>query len=252
MPKIVDYVGRFAFFELASFTLVRDHGVDRLSRHALAHVLATSVSTVRRLLSPEADLRHLALNEVTYRRRLRLTPASGATGPDAGVRLLMPLIPSVPAQVAEELVWWRLVIAAPTTASVPSDVARDVEVDDDGDEDAGPVHHRFAVANYGYVPSDVLGARIEPPRSAVSGDGELDVVVAARQLHEEDLADRLRTVVRVTAPGLDPPAVAHHAQVLHAVVDGLRVAVSLGRIRPDEAASLAREHVATVALSAPR
>ena len=249
MPKIVDYVGRFAFFELASFTLVRDHGVDRLSRHALAKVLATSVSTVRRLLSPEADLRHLALNEVAYRRRLRLTPATDATGPDTGARLLLPLIPSVPEHIAEELVWWRLVVAAPTTASLPSDVAAHV---DDDDEDAGPVHHRFAIATYGYVPSDVLSARIEPRRSAVSDDGELDVVVAARQAHDEDLADRLRTVVRVTAPGLDPPSVAHHAQVLHAVVDGLRVAVSLGRLRPDEAARLAREHVETIALSAPR
>ena len=42
MPKIVDYAGRFAFFELASFTFVRDHGVDHLSRNALARVLATS------------------------------------------------------------------------------------------------------------------------------------------------------------------------------------------------------------------
>ncbi|GIM62496.1 hypothetical protein Pve01_76720 [Planomonospora venezuelensis] len=40
MPKLVDYAGRFAFFELASFTLVRDHGVDRLSRHAMARVLS--------------------------------------------------------------------------------------------------------------------------------------------------------------------------------------------------------------------
>ena len=28
VPKIIDYGGRFAFFELAAFTLVRDHGVD--------------------------------------------------------------------------------------------------------------------------------------------------------------------------------------------------------------------------------
>ena len=114
------------------------------------------------------------------------------------------------------------------------------------------MHHRFAIATYGYVPSGVLGASIEPPRSATSGDGEADVVVAARQVHDEDLADRLHTVVRVTAPRLTPPAVDHHAQVLHAVVDGLRVAVSLGRLSPDEAASLARAHVATIALSAPR
>ena len=227
MPKIVDYAGRFAFFELASFTLVRDHGVDRLSRHALARVLATSISTVRRLLNPEADLRQLALNEVAYRRRRRLTPATAATGPDAGARLLLPLIPAVPEQVAEELVWWRLAIAAPTTASMPSDVTADLD-----DEDGGPLHHRFAVANHGYVPSDVLRASIDRPRSATSPDGELDVVVAARQAREDYLADRLEMAVRVAAPELDAQAVAHHAQVLHALVDGLGVAVSLGRMRP--------------------
>ncbi|WP_299927641.1 hypothetical protein [uncultured Nocardioides sp.] len=232
MPKLVDYAGRFACFELASFTLVRDHGVDRLSRHAMARVLATSISTIRRLLDPEADLRRLALNEVAYRRRRRLTPATRATGADAGARLLLPLIPSVPEQVAEELVWWRLVIAAPTTAAVPSDA----DIDDE-DEDGGPVHHRFVIANHGYVPPDVLHASIEPPRSATSPGGEVDVVVAARQQHDDDLA---------------AAAVAHHAQVLQVVVDGLGLAVSVGRLRPDEAASLARAHVARLTLTAPR
>ena len=248
MPKIVDYVGRFAFFELASFTLVRDHGVDRLSRHGLAKVLATSISTVRRLLNPEADLRQLALNEVEYRRRRRLVPPTTATGPDAGVRLLLPLVPSVSEQVAEELVWWRLAIAAPTTASLPSDTAADL-VDD---EDDGPLHHRFAIANYGYVPSDVLAARVVPSRPAISDDGELDVVVAARQVRDEALALRLEVVARVTAPDLAASEVTHHAQVLHALVDGLGVAVSVGRLRPEEAADLTRAHVAALALAAAR
>jgi hypothetical protein len=247
VPKIVDYVGRFAFFELASFTLVRDQGVDRLSRHALARALVISISTVRRLLNPEADLRKLALNEVAYRRRRRLTPATAATGPDAGARLLLPLIPSAPDQIAEELVWWRLVMAAPTTASLPSDVGADLD-----DEDSGPLHHRFAVATYGYVPPDVLRANIERPRSSMSDEGELDVVVAARLTHEEELAGRLETVVRVTVPELDGPAFAHHTQVLHALVDGLGVAVTVGRLRPDEAACLARAHVSTLALAAAR
>jgi hypothetical protein len=35
-------------------------------------------------------------------------------------------------------------------------------------------------------------------------------------------------------------------------VDGLGVAVSLGRLRPDEAGVLARAHVATLGLVAPR
>jgi hypothetical protein len=64
MPKLVDYQGRFAFFEQASFALVRDHGPQHLSRHRLAHVLGTSISTVRRLLNAESDLRRLVLAEV--------------------------------------------------------------------------------------------------------------------------------------------------------------------------------------------
>ena len=78
------------------------------------------------------------------------------------------------------------------------------------------------------------------------------MVVAARQEREDYLADRVEMVVRVAAPELDAPAVAHHAQVLHALVDGLGVAVSLGRLRPDEAGVLAQAHVATLGLVAPR
>lgn len=246
MPKVVDYAGRFAFFELASFTLVRDHGVDHLSRHALARVLATSISTIRRLLNSEADLRQLALNEVAYRRRRRLTPATRATGADAGARLLLPWLPSRPEHIAEELVWWRLAIAAPTTADLPPDVTVDQE-DGEDDDEGGPVHHRFAIANHGFVPSDVLNTVIERPRPAVDADGEVDVVVAARHDRDEDLAHRLAVVVRTTDPSLDPEVVTHHAAILHALVDGLGVAVCLGRLRPDEAVVLVRNHLESLA-----
>ena len=243
MPKVVDYAGRFAFFELASFTLVRDHGVDALSRHGLARVLATSISTIRRLLSSEADLRQLALNEVAYRRRRRLVPTTRATGVDAGARLLLPWIPSHPGVIAEELVWWRLAVAAPSTAATPSDH----DVHEDEEDGGGPLHHRFAIANHGFVPSDVLHTPIERPRAAVSPEGDVDVVVAARRDRDEDLAVRLVDVVRTTAPDLAPEDVEHHAAVLHAVVDGIGVAVCLGRLRPDEAVALVRGHVARVA-----
>lgn len=242
MPKIIDYAGRFAFFELASFTIVRDLGVADLSRHAVARRLATSISTIRRLLNPEADLRRLALNEVAYRRRLRLTPLTGATGVDAGMRLLLPWIPSHAGQVAEELVWWRLAIAAPTAADLPSDAA----VDED-DEDGGPAHHRFAIANHGYVPSDVLNATIEAPRRPVSADGEVDVVVEARQERDEDLAARLEVVVQTTAPSLGGEEVVRHAAHLQALVDGLGVGVAVGRLVPDEAVVLARDHLRSLA-----
>ena len=98
----------------------------------------------------------------------------------------------------------------------------------------------------------MLHADIERPRPATTADGEPDVVVAARRVHEEDLAARVATIVRIAAPGLETPAAVHHAQVLHAVVDGLGVAVSLGRLRPDEAADVARAHVSMLALPVPR
>lgn len=145
-------------------------------------------------------------------------------------------------QVAEELVWWRLAMAAPTTADLPSEAAVDEE-----DDEGGPVHHRFAIANHGFVPSDVLNAVIERPRPPVSSDGELDLVVAARQDRDEDLAHRLAVVVRTTAPNLDPDATRHHAEVLHALVDGLGVAVCLGRVRPHDAAVLVEDHLGSLA-----
>ena len=140
VPKVIDYAGRFAFFEEACFALVRDHGVDHLSRHRLAVKLGTSISTVRRLLSPEADLRMLALSEVRVRRRSeRLRPPDGA-GVDAALARLRR--PDSPARIAEELVWWRLTIAAPTHPTLPLDAAHLEE---------GPLHHRFAVANLGSI-----------------------------------------------------------------------------------------------------
>ncbi len=192
MPKIIDYAGRFAFFELATFTLVRDHGVDSLSRHGVARVLATSISTVRRLLNPEADLRTLALNEVGVRRRRRLLPRIPDTGIDAALRLAGVLVPTRPEHVAEELVWWRLVVAAPTGAAMPPDHE---------DED-GPLHHRFAIATYGYVPEEVLDARIEARPSALGVEGRPDVVVAARLDRDADVAARAADIVATAAPGL--------------------------------------------------
>ena len=113
MPKIIDYGGRFAFLELAAFTLVRDHGVDALSRHGIARVLATSNSLVRRLLNADADLRNLALREVGVRRRARLGARPSTAGVDGGMFLLRSLLPTRPQDVAHELVWWRLTVAAP-------------------------------------------------------------------------------------------------------------------------------------------
>ena len=117
MPKLVDYGGRFSFFEEACFAIVREEVSQR-------------------------------------RRRDRLRPRD-LTGVDRAVALLRRLLPDSPQRIAEELVWWRLAIAAPTSAMVPPD---EVQLDE------GPLHHRFAIASHGFVPMNVLRLAMTPPR----------------------------------------------------------------------------------------
>ena len=48
MPRRVDYVGRFEFIRQAAFAVVRDEGVEALSRRRVAAELGTGVNTIRR------------------------------------------------------------------------------------------------------------------------------------------------------------------------------------------------------------
>ena len=234
VPKVIDYAGRFAFFEEACFALVRDHGVDHLSRHRLAAKLGTSISTVRRLLSPEADLRMLALSEVRVRRRSeRLRPPDGA-GVDAALARLRRLLPDSPARIAEELVWWRLTIAAPTHPTVPLDAAH---------LEAGPLHHRFAVANLGYVPGDVLGLGIAPPTRSVGPDGDLDPVVEDRLERDAAVAEEVTAVLHDCLSHPRGEELDRAVQVVHGLVDGLGIAVCLGRVAPEEAVAILRSQL---------
>lgn len=154
--------------------------------------------------------------------------------------MLQPLIPDEPAHIAEELVWWRLAVAAPSTATMPQD-----------HDEEGPLHHRFSIATYGFVLGNVLGATIEPPRSATT-DGEDDPIVAAREERHADLAHRMSQAVAVVAPELTGEQVARRARALHALVDGLGVTVALGTVGPDEALGVVREHLEDLALTQPR
>ena len=167
MPKLIDYAGRFAFFEEACFALVRDHGPQRLSRHRLAHVLGTSISTVRRLLNAESDLRNLALSEVGQ---------------------------------------------------------------------------RFAVANFGFVPIDVLALRIEPAARPEGPDG-VDPVVSARAERDGDIAEAVAAAVGRAAPDLSGEALDSAAALLHALVEGVGVGVCLGRLAPEAAVAILRSQL---------
>jgi hypothetical protein len=234
MPKLVDYGGRFSFFEEACFAIVRDHGIDDLSRNRLAAVLGTSASTVRRLVHARADLRRLALAEVEQRRRRgRLRPRD-LTGVDLATALLRRLLPDSPQRIAEELVWWRLVVSAPTSARVPPD---EVQLDE------GPLHHRFAMASHGFVPLEVLHLAMLPPRRDRSEDGTPDPVVAARTARQEHVADEVASALVVLETGLDADALARVADELHAMLEGLGIGVCLGRTTPQAAVATLRGYL---------
>ena len=192
MPKLVDYGGRFSFFEEACFAIVREEVSQR-------------------------------------RRRDRLRPRD-LTGVDRAVALLRRLLPDSPQRIAEELVWWRLAIAAPTSAMVPPD---EVQLDE------GPLHHRFAIASHGFVPMNVLHLAMTPPRRSTRDDGVGGAVVEARTARQEQVADEVAAVLAV----LDVADLARVTEELHALVDGLGIGVCLGRTTPQAAVAALRAYL---------
>jgi hypothetical protein len=240
VPKMIDYAGRFAFFEEACFAIVRDHGVHHLSRHRVAKVLGSSISTVRRLLSAEADLRSLALTEVGHRRRSGRYGRPPGEGLEAAAWVVNQLIPDSPRRIAEELVWWRLNLAAPTRATIPRDAVHLEE---------GPLHHRFAVAAYGFVPLDVLQLSIERPTAVEDANGDVDPVVRARTERDEVVSGAIEAACALIAPSLTEASRASAIAQLHALVEGLGVAVCLGRVAPEEAVGILRSQLALIVQS---
>lgn len=237
MPKFVDYPGRFAFFEEASFVVVRDHGVSHLSRHRIAKVLGTSISTVRRTLAGHADLRALALREVEQRRRAGRYGRPRGEGPDAAANLLRRLLPDETERIAEELVWWRLVLAAPPSVVVPRDPA---------DLEEGPLHHRFAVGSFGYVPHDILALQIEPPAAAEDDTGQPDRVVAALLEREEGMTAMVDAALTLAAPDLAQESLQVEKPLLLSLLDGLGIRVCLGRTTPEEAVAVLRDQLVRI------
>lgn len=237
MPKFVDYPGRFAFFEEASFVVVRDHGVSHLSRHRIAKVLGTSISTVRRTLAGHADLRALALREIELRRRSGRYGRPRGEGAEAATDLLRRFLPDTTERVAEELVWWRLVLAAPPSVAVPRDPA---------DLEEGPLHHRFAVGSFGFVPLDVLALKIEPPARAEDDAGQPDRVVAAALEREEGMASMVDAALTLVAPDLDALGLEGVEALVLALLDGLGIRVCLGRTTPEEAVAVLRDHLVRI------
>ena len=94
MPKLVDHAVRFEFVRAAAFAIVRDRGVEALSRKEIAAALGTSPNTMGRLIATDAPLERLAALESTVRRR-ESYPRQLPAEPLARARaLLLRLVPT--------------------------------------------------------------------------------------------------------------------------------------------------------------
>jgi hypothetical protein len=238
MPRLVDYAARVEFLRRAAFAIVRDRGVGDLSRHAIARELGTSVSTVCRILNPDAQLTTLAVDELNRRRRIgRWSVPSGSPG-QVALALLRRVLPDEDHRIAEELVWWRLVIAS--AAGKP--FGDDTRSTHDTDWGEGNLRDQFQVATRGYADDTTHGDPDVPAEETATDQ-------VARQFEEHDasvngLLRRVLVLLEVPEP--------HDAEAvrLKALLDGLSLGVCLGRLRPAEAVAALAHHMSTVRVAA--
>lgn len=243
MPKTVDYIGRFAFFEEAAFAIVRDEGVHCLSRHRMAAVLGTSISTIRRALAGHADLRMLALREAQLRRRAGRWGRPSGEPVEVAEALLRRLLPDSDARIAEELVWWRVAVAA----AAPSRMTTDADHED------GPLGDRFAIATWGYTRRELedrdagtSASSTDPTDPAAPAVPTADSVAAALADHDEDVRETVAGALGLLGVPEGPEGGAERERT-RALVEGLGVAVCLGRLTPERACAVLRDHLERVA-----
>ena len=228
MPKLVDYSARFEFLRQAAFAVVRDQGPRALSRYTIAAALGTSANTVRRLVAPGIDLRELAADEVQRRRRHGRWGRPRQAEPLAlALHLLRGSLPDEPHRVAEELVWLRLEIDA-------------AHPELGEDESSEALRRDWTLAELGHLPEGLHeeDARGEQPAVPERGD-ELE---QHRAHHEQDTTNRVTHALE--ALGVQDLAEPRRTR---AVVDGLRLAVCLGRVAPSSAVEALEHHLRMLA-----
>ena len=239
MPRKVDHASRFHFLREAAFAIVRDRGVGALSRRALADELGTSRNRVDDLLRKEADLRVLAAGEVKNRwttGRFGLTAGDPSTVP---VRLVTSLMPDTPARIDEELVWLRLLVEGPRAHSP----------DEDPD---GPLWRRYQIAERGYVYSErprdatVRDSTVRDSTVELGQPGDRPDPLAGNRADREEVMS-LRLVSALEALDLDAARRNTELPRLRALVDGLTLAICLGRLAPDTGVQVIRDHLAAIA-----
>lgn len=224
MPRLIDYVGRFEFIRQAVFAVVRDEGVDALSRRRVAAELGTGVNTIRRSVAGWADLTRLAADQVESRRMLGRLGRCSDEPLEAATNLVRSLMPEDVTHLDEELVWLKLVTAC---ALRPS-----------GLEPPGQVRREFQVAQRGY--DDGLPGQ-EPPAQDVGTQREDRRTALQSYLEARDR--QLRTTLALVLEILSVPEPHDDAvATLVALVEGLTLSACLGRLTPEQATELALAH----------
>jgi hypothetical protein len=225
MPRLIDYVGRFEFIRQAAFAVVRDDGVDALSRRRVAAELGTGVNTIRRSVAGWADLARLAADQVRSRRMQGRLGRRSDEPLETATFLVRSLMPEDATHLDEELVWLKLITAC---ALRPS-----------GLEPSGHVRREFQIAQRGYDDGQPVEARSRErsPTEREDRATALQSYVADRDRELSTSITRILDVLEVTEPREDVVA------TLVALVEGLTLSACLGRLTPEQATELAIAHV---------
>jgi tetracycline repressor-like protein len=200
VPRLVDYAGRFELIRQAAFAVVRDEGVDALSRRRVAVELGTGVNTIRRSVADGADLGRLAADQVVSRRRLGRFNRRTDDPVEAAGNLVTFLLPEDETHLDEEVVWLKLVAAC---ALQPS-----------GLEPPGTVRREFGVAQRGY--DDGLPVEAAPPPAT----GRREALAPYMTERDALVDDTVRTILELVGITDDEDA----AAALVALLDGLTLA----------------------------
>ncbi|MFB9311781.1 hypothetical protein [Nocardioides plantarum] len=190
----------------AAFAVVRRDGPGSLSRRGLAAELGASEAMARRVLAEHVRLPALAAQECEARRRRIGRRRSG-------VDLLLPVTEG--AEVDVEVVWLRLVLLHATVGA---------------STDAPHLAERYQLSVHD------RGVSLPAPPDRGREDREADREVLAPYLADH-AAERAGLVSRLT--GGRPEL----ADAVHALADGLVLAVCTGRLSPDAARTVLTDHL---------
>jgi hypothetical protein len=250
MPRLIDYAGRFEFIRQAAFAVVRDEGVETLSRRRVAAELGTSVNTIRRSVAGWVDLVRLAADHVVSRRRVGRFNRRTEDPLEAVEILVSSLMPQDRSHLDEELVWLKLVAACalrPSGLEPPGTVRRDFGIAQRGYDAESAVHAgpTLSPAHAGTSPTSQQetepdsGAGVERAR-----EDRASALAGFVQERDEDLTftvGRVLDLLHVPEPRQDV------AGTMIALIEGLTLSACLGRMSAEQATELAVAHALSLA-----